>query len=226
MDIRETPLGAPLDWLVQYCREKISDQPHGENQNGAGQQAAGIADDVEDGMENFKTLEDAIALATFAHRNQKDKAGLSYIDHPRRVLAKVQAQGALPYVQIAAILHDVTEDTSFTPEMLLALGFSEAAVEVVRLLDRNYSSFLFDKENWGRDVGGVVRGKNWYIALGESGRDDFYYTRIKENPGALIVKKADIEDNLSTWRLSYLPYETQARLIRKYEYALETLNAR
>ena len=56
-------------------------------------------------MQTFKTLDDAIALAKFAHRNQTDKAGLPYIDHPLRVLEKVKAQGALPYVQIAAVLH-------------------------------------------------------------------------------------------------------------------------
>lgn len=140
-------------------------------------------------MQKFDSLTDAIALAEFAHRNQLDKAGLPYIDHPKRVLQKVQAQGALPYVQIAAILHDVTEDTTFTSQMLLELGFSEAAVRLVILLDRT-----------GEDP-------------------DDYYMNIRDDPGARLVKLADIEDNLSPWRLSYLSPSTQRRLRRKYHHA-------
>jgi len=166
-------------------------------------------------MQKFASLPDAIALAEFAHRSQLDKAGLPYIEHPKRVLAKVQAQGALPYVQIAAILHDVTEDTRFTAQMLLDLGFSEAAVEVVRLLDRDTS-----KQEWI---------SYWHVEKGNiSGTSEdisqYYYEKIRANPGALIVKVADIEDNLSPWRLSYLPEVTQARLREKYRKALEILN--
>ena len=41
--------------------------------------------------QKFKTLNDVIALAEFAHRNQTDQAGMPYIDHPRRVIQAVQA---------------------------------------------------------------------------------------------------------------------------------------
>lgn len=145
-------------------------------------------------MQKFASLSDAVALAEFAHRSQLDKAGLPYIEHPKRVLAKVQAQGAMPYVQIAAILHDVTEDTRFTDSMLIDLGFSEAAVDIIRLLDRNRN------EDHGYT-------------------NEEYYLRIRKNPGALMVKNADIEDNLSPWRLSYLSQATQSRLRRKYRVA-------
>lgn len=176
-------------------------------------------------MQKFASLPDAIALAEFAHRNQLDKAGLPYIDHPKRVLEKVKAMGGLPYVQIAAVLHDVTEDTAFTHQMLLDLGFSEAAVDIVRLVDRNSASLEFDYRNIGRDVGGFVKGNPWYLALGIDARDNFYYEEIAKNPGAKMVKLADIEDNLSPWRLSYLSDETQKRLQVKYARAKRLLNA-
>lgn len=163
-------------------------------------------------MQKFASLSDAIALAEFAHRNQLDKAGLPYIEHPRRVLAKVQAQGAMPYVQIAAILHDVTEDTTFTYQMLLDLGFSEAAVRVVRLLDRNDSLARYNGELWqSMNVSETIDA------------DVFYYDGIRGDAGAKMVKFADIEDNLSPWRLSYLSDETQARLQAKYAKAKELL---
>lgn len=168
-------------------------------------------------VQKFKTLADAIALAEYAHRNQLDKAGLPYIDHPKRVLETVQAQGVQPYVQIAAILHDVTEDTAFTTSILLDLGFSEAAVHLIRLLDRDHSKTKF--ENWDSLFTGIAK------PVGLSGTaDDFYYHAIKQNRDATIIKLADIRDNMSPWRQVYLPEETQVRLRAKYTKALQVLN--
>lgn len=169
-------------------------------------------------MQKFKTLSDAIALAEFAHRNQTDKAGLDYIEHPRRVMQSVQAQGGLPYVQMGAILHDVTEDTAFTTDMLLALGFPEGVVEIVRLLDRGASEAVFT-QNFSRSDGIDLFGLTRYREMA----DEFYYLSIKDNPGAKMVKLADINDNLQEWRLSYLPIGTQDRLRAKYAKAKEIL---
>lgn len=146
-------------------------------------------------MQKYSTLSDAIDLATYAHKNQLDKAGLPYINHPMRVLKSVQAQGVLPYVQIAAVMHDVCEDTAFTPQMLLDLGFPEASVRIVVLLSRN----LCEPHE--------------------------YYPRIREVPEAKIVKHADIDDNVQQWRLVYLPAETQVRLINKYTEARRQLDS-
>jgi len=165
-------------------------------------------------MQKYKTMVDVIALAEFAHRNQVDRAGLPYIEHPRRVMENVRAQGALPYVQMAAILHDVTEDTAFTPEMLLELGVPEAAVNIVRLVDRNLSY-----EDW------KVLDAEWGDHESFPDPETYYYDRIRENHEACQVKLADISDNLQPWRLSYLSVETQARLKAKYAKAQSILGA-
>jgi (p)ppGpp synthase/HD superfamily hydrolase len=138
-------------------------------------------------MEKFSTLADAIALAEFAHRNQRDKAGMPYIDHPKRVLAAVQGQGAKPYVQMAAVLHDVVEDTPFTLNDLDRLGFSQPVLILVDLLTRK-----------------------------EGVNAETYYNYIATNPDATMIKLADIEDNTQEWRLSYLDEATQDRLKKKY----------
>jgi (p)ppGpp synthase/HD superfamily hydrolase len=151
-------------------------------------------------MQTFKTLPDAIALAEFAHRNQQDKAGLPYIDHPRRVLAAVQAMGARPYVQMAAILHDVSEDTSISTIMMAEMGFSDAVTNLVNLVDKNF----YVNERGFRDM-------------------EAYYAGIRANPDARMIKEADIRDNTAPWRLSYLSEETQARLTKKYEQALKRI---
>lgn len=171
------------------------------------------------------TLADCVALAEFAHRNQYDKAGEPYIKHPKRVLANVQAQGAQPYVQMAAVLHDVTEDTPFTPQMLLDLGVPEAAVNLVELLDRDYSAkrhkdlitHCFRLKN---------RQSEWIGGMEDAWKypaPEFYYHEIRKSPGALMVKLADIMDNLQPWRLLYLPEKDQARLQKKYRDAIERL---
>lgn len=153
-------------------------------------------------MQTYSTLQDAIALATFAHRNQFDKAGMPYIDHPLRVLAAVQAMGARPYVQMAAVLHDVSEDTAITTVMMSDLGFSDAVTNLVNLVDKEF-----------------YRGENGQVDI------DAYYAGIKANPDARMIKAADIRDNTAPWRLSYLPDETQDRLTKKYAKALDAIGA-
>lgn len=143
----------------------------------------------------YNKLSDVIALAEFAHRNQVDKARMPYIEHPKRVMKSVQAQGALPYVQMAAVLHDVIEDTPFTAEILIDLGIPQPAVDVVVLLTRTK----------------------------EVSRDD-YYKAIRQNEAARMVKLADIDDNTQNWRLAYLPDETIKRLQKKYNHARALLS--
>lgn len=178
-------------------------------------------------LQKYSTLADIERLAEFAHFNQTDKAGYPYINHPRRVMQAVQTQGAAPYVQMAAILHDVTEDTAFTCQMLLELGVPEATVEIVSLLDRDRSLTIarelrvaVDREEWNNPDGVVetIAGKH------DERYARFYYEQIKKNPGALMVKLADIHDNTQQWRLSYLPSAQQQKLKVKYAKALEILN--
>lgn len=171
-------------------------------------------------MGNKFTLQDCIDLATFAHRHQYDKAGEPYINHPLRVMRGVQAQGAQGYVQMAAVLHDVTEDTPFTPQMLLDLGVPEAAVEIVRLVDRGHSA-----RDYVRQHRPTVDPRNALSTIRREILDEFYYAGIKTNAGAVQVKLADIGDNLQPWRLAYLPPATQDRLRAKYAKAIDQLTS-
>ena len=56
------------------------------------------------------TLEEAIALATEAHRGRTDKNGAPYILHSLRVMTRMQSETDT----IVAVLHDVVEDTPVT----------------------------------------------------------------------------------------------------------------
>jgi guanosine-3',5'-bis(diphosphate) 3'-pyrophosphohydrolase len=67
----------------------------------------------------MSTLERAIELAARAHAGQRDKGGHPYILHPLRVMQAVSGEAE----RIAAVLHDIVEDTS--------VSFDDLLVEVV-----------------------------------------------------------------------------------------------
>lgn len=127
------------------------------------------------------TLEDAIALAVEAHRGQRDKAGQTYILHPLRVMMRLDTDAE----RMAAILHDVVEDTPYTLERLRELGYPE---EVLGALD-----CLTKRE-------------------GES--YEAFVERILPHPLARRVKLADLEDNMDVRRLPAVGAKEAERLTR------------
>jgi (p)ppGpp synthase/HD superfamily hydrolase len=127
------------------------------------------------------TLEDAIALAVEAHRGQRDKAGQSYILHPLRVMMRLQTEAE----RMAAILHDVVEDTPYTLERLRALGYPD---EVLGALD-----CLTKRE-------------------GES--YEAFIERLRPHALARRVKLADLEDNMDVRRLPAVGPREAERLTR------------
>ncbi|NLA90511.1 MAG: HD domain-containing protein, partial [Synergistaceae bacterium] len=78
------------------------------------------------------TLERAIEIATKAHEGQTDRGGAPYIRHCLRVMERM----ATEEMKIAAVLHDVVEDTPVPLEDLRREGFSEAVVKAVDALTR------------------------------------------------------------------------------------------
>jgi (p)ppGpp synthase/HD superfamily hydrolase len=74
----------------------------------------------------------AKAIATIAHREQEDKIGVAYIEHPRRVAARLSD----PRAVAAAWLHDVVEDCEISAHDLLDAGISAEVVDAVMLLTR------------------------------------------------------------------------------------------
>ncbi len=90
----------------------------------------------------MSTLARAIALASEAHVDQREKSGSPYILHPIRVMLRMNTETEM----IVAILHDVVEDTPWTLESLRKEGFSEetlAALDrVTRRPDENYAEFV------------------------------------------------------------------------------------
>jgi (p)ppGpp synthase/HD superfamily hydrolase len=136
-------------------------------------------------------LDDAIRIAREAHADQVDKSGKPYIYHPLRVMARVKG----PHAQMAAVLHDVIEDTAVTADDLKAAGCPEAVIDSVIALSKLPGEAMLS-----------------------------YLRRVAANPVAVLVKRADIADNSDPVRMAKLDPETQDRLRAKYAEAIRMLD--
>lgn len=81
------------------------------------------------GVYDFTPI-DADRVARLAHAGQKDKAGLPYITHPRRVAARLDD----PVLQLIALLHDVVEDTAWMLDDLHRYGVPGRVLLAVEVL--------------------------------------------------------------------------------------------
>ena len=137
------------------------------------------------------TLERAIAIAAEAHAGQKDRGGAPYILHPIRLMIQMDSEDAM----MAAVLHDVVEDSVWTLDDLRKEGFSNEVLNAVDSLTHR------DKE-----------GEDYWD----------YIQRAKSDPIAIKVKLADLEDNLNPDRLNEVTEKDEKRFDR-YRKAQEML---
>lgn len=80
----------------------------------------------------MSNLNIAIAIAARAHMGQVDRGGAPYILHPMRVMLDVEGEHA----QMAAVLHDVLEDTDVTAKDLADAGIPEPVIAAVIALTK------------------------------------------------------------------------------------------
>ena len=80
----------------------------------------------------MSSIERAIEIASSAHAGQRDKAGQPYIFHPLRVMLRVNTE----HEQMAAVLHDVVEDTSVTLDNLAQEGFPSEVLRAIAALTK------------------------------------------------------------------------------------------
>lgn len=129
------------------------------------------------------TLERAIELAAHAHAGQADKGGEPYVLHVLRVMFAVEGEHA----RMAAVLHDIVEDTPMTLDQLRADGFPEEVVRAVQALTKRPGETRLEAAQ-----------------------------RAAQDPIARIVKLADNADNQNLERLPELTDKDVARL-REYK---------
>jgi (p)ppGpp synthase/HD superfamily hydrolase len=139
---------------------------------------------------NLTLLERAIALALDAHHGQTDRYGRPYILHPLHVMLQMDSESEM----MAAVLHDVLEDTPLTLEALRDEGFPPDVLEAVRLLTHDAEKMSYQE----------------------------YVRRLRPNPIAIKVKLADLRHNMDILRMDHVEEGDAARL-EKYRRAWETL---
>ncbi|MDQ3680225.1 MAG: phosphohydrolase [Actinomycetota bacterium] len=139
----------------------------------------------------------AICIAAWAHADKRDKGrpNLPYVTHPVRVMAAFDD----PDLQAIAVLHDVVEDSlgtdrEVTLDDLAAVGASARVIDALRALTH---------------------------LPGEGNAS--YWGRVRTNPDAQAVKRADIADNNSEERLALLDPALAERLRAKYVQATDAI---
>lgn len=131
----------------------------------------------------------ALCLAYEAHQGQFDKSGVPYVFHPLHLAEQMPDEESI----VAALLHDVVEDTDYSLEDLKSMGFPPKALEAVALLTHE--------------------GEEPYLR---------YVARIKENPIAKRVKLADLRHNSDLSRIRQVT-ERDLERVEKYAAAIGLL---
>ena len=131
----------------------------------------------------------AMKLCFEAHKEQVDKSGLPYVFHPFTVAERMDDE----ITTAIALLHDVVEDTDYTLQDLIDMGFPREVTDALALLTHE---------------DGVP-----YLE---------YVAGIKADPAARAVKLADLAHNSDSTRLDSLDEKALER-IEKYRKAMEIL---
>ena len=139
----------------------------------------------------MSSIERAIEIASSAHAGQRDKAGQPYIFHPLRVMLRVNTE----HEQMAAVLHDVVEDTSVTLARLEQEGFPAEVLRAIAALTKLPGETRLDAA-----------------------------MRAAADPVARVVKLADNAENMDLSRIPNPTDKDYARC-REYEEVRAVLSA-
>jgi len=144
------------------------------------------------------TIYHAVGIATETHKDQRDKAGQPYINHPLAVMRGLQGIEA----QMSAILHDVVEDhpDKYRFESLAQMGCPPTVIEALRLVTHP-TTYTGTEEEYMTMI----------QAIAESG-----------NQIAIDVKFKDLTHNSDLSRLPN-PTEKDLKRVEKYRKSIELL---
>ncbi len=131
----------------------------------------------------------ALRLCFEAHKDKVDKGGIPYVFHPFHVAESMTDE----ITAAVALLHDVVEDTDYTLENLIDMGFPPAVTDALALMTHDKSVPYLE-----------------------------YVAALKNDPVARCVKLADLRHNSDASRLDTVDDEALERL-EKYKKAISLL---
>lgn len=131
----------------------------------------------------------AMQIAYRAHHGQTDRSGVPYVFHPFHLAEQMETEETT----VAALLHDVAEDTELTLDDLREMGIPEWVLEALALLTHDPAVPYLE-----------------------------YVARLKDNEIARAVKLADLKHNSDLTRLNRVGPRDLER-VEKYRQAMEIL---
>ena len=131
----------------------------------------------------------AMKLCFAAHKDQVDKSGLPYVFHPFHLAEQMADE----LTTVAALLHDVVEDSDYTLDDLREMGFPEAVLDALALLTHDDDTPYLE-----------------------------YVAGLKNNAIARAVKLADLRHNSDLTRLDHVD-DWSLRRVEKYRKAMAML---
>ena len=120
----------------------------------------------------------ALKLCFEAHKEQVDKSGMPYVFHPFHLAEQMNTEETT----IVALLHDLVEDTDYTIEALVDMGFYKSITDAIALMTHADNVAYMD-----------------------------YVRAIKDNPIAKAVKLADLKHNSDLTRLDTIDEKALSR---------------
>lgn len=121
-----------------------------------------------------------------AHKEQVDKTDMPYVFHPFHLAEQMETEKTT----IVALLHDVVEDTDYTIDDLIKMGFDKTVTDAIALLTHDNAVEYMD-----------------YVSL------------VKSNPVAKAVKLADLRHNSDLSRMDVVDEKALSRT-EKYKKAI------
>lgn len=131
----------------------------------------------------------ALKLCFEAHKEQVDKTDMPYVFHPFHLAEQMETEETT----IVALLHDVVEDTDYTIDDLIKMGFDKTVTDAIALLTHDNAVEYMD-----------------YVRL------------VKSNPVAKAVKLADLRHNSDLSRMDVVDEKALSRT-EKYKKAIALL---
>lgn len=125
-----------------------------------------------------------------AHRDQVDKSGVPYVFHPIHLAEQMTTEETT----VAALLHDVAEDTAYTLKDLADMGFPQPILDALKLQPHDDAVPYLE-----------------------------YVAAIRKNPIARAVKLANLKHNSDLSRLDVADEDALKR-VEKYKASIRLLS--
>lgn len=170
------------------------------------------------------TYDNALEIATEAHKNQKNRSGGLYVDYLKAVVRDLQEAQEPEDVLIVAILQDIMgESTHYTAEKLNELGVPQNILEIISLLTHRKDQAFIDSYSCDLMASAMPAEEATYEAREKEYL--LYIDKLKKNNIAKKVKTTAIRVLLSE---DFLPKNQRREKknkyrIQKYEAALKKL---